>query len=481
MVLGSKRWVTWCAVALAVAAASPAFAVDAAPATGCEPNAAGKPGCPEVRLLDAASLLAFAKTLPAGGGNSSTGPGGATLPGSGGGGAVIPIAARPDRPLPNFLPLPPNPPGRFRPNEVMVLLQPGATPEIARALAQQFNLQLETYAPSRLLRTALVRFRIPDGRPIGGVVSQILADPRVRASQRNFLYKPADDAAPRKSALPQYALDVIRASAAQTQVPAGRRPVVAIIDTGIDETHPDLAGAVRDRFDAVGDGKWDVGVHGTGIAGIIAARGQLLGVAPDVQLLSVRAFASGEGDIEATTEALIRGLDWAVAQHADVINMSLAGPEDQMMDVAVGEAIAAGAIVVAAAGNEGTGAPPAFPGAVKGVVAVTATDQQDGLFSGANRGAYISVAAPGVDILTLTPGGGYGLATGTSQAAAEVSGVMALLRTLRPDLTPAAALALIGGSSKDLGTPGPDADFGAGRVDAASAIEALGKVQQASQ
>ena len=86
-----------------------------------------------------------------------------------------------------------------------------------------------------------------------------------------------------------------------------------------------------------------------------------------------------------------------------------------------------------------------------------------------------------VDILTLTPGGGYGLSTGTSQAAATVSGIMALLRTLRPDLTPAAALTLIGSSSKDLGTPGPDADFGAGRVDAESAIEALGKVQQASQ
>lgn len=477
----SSRGLGWCAVALAVAAASPAFAVDAARVTGCEPNATNRAGCPPIKLLDAASLLAYAKSLPAGGGNSSTGPGGAAFPGLGGGAPATPISATPDRPLPAFASPPQNPSGRFRPNEILVLLQPGATPETARALAQQFNLQLETYVPSRLLRTALVRFRIPDARPIGGVVSQIVADPRVRASQRNFLYKPAEDAVPRKSVLPQYALDVIRAGAALIQVPAGRRPVVAVIDTGIDETHPDLAGAVRDRFDAVGDGKWDVGAHGTGIAGIIAARGQLLGVAPDVQLLSVRAFAAGDGGIEATSEALIRGLDWAVSQHADIINMSLAGPEDQMVDVAVGEAIAAGAIVVAAAGNDGSGAPPAYPGAIKGVVAVTATDQQDGLFSGANHGAYISVAAPGVDILTLTPGGGYGLATGTSQAAATVSGIMALLRTIRPDLTPAAALSLIGGSSKDLGTPGPDADFGAGRVDAESAIEALGKVQQASQ
>ncbi len=444
-------------------------------------------------LPDAAALLAYARSLPPSSGptNTSTGPGGATLPGLGttgpatteGGqlGGTEP-AGRGTGQLPAIAPLPTLTAGRFRPKEVIVLLQPGATVDTARGLAQAFSLQLEVFVPSRLLGTPLVRLRIADGRSEAAVTAALRGDPRVRASQRNFIYAPATDQTSRKSALPQYALDVMGVEAAQSEAHGRRRPVIAIIDTGIDDSHPDLLGSVLDRFDAVGDGNWDTGPHGTGIAGIIAAHGQLIGIAPEATVLSIRAFPAGTGAAaEATSEALVRGLDWATEQRADVINMSLAGPEDPFVDAAVTQAIAEGFIVVAAAGNDGPGSPPAHPAAVKGVIAVTATDQQDSLFSGANHGAYISLAAPGVDILSASTGGGYNLATGTSQAAANVSGVIALLRSIRPNLTPAAALSLVERSAKDLGTPGTDDSFGAGRIDATAALKALESGQQALQ
>ena len=437
----------------------------------CGPGKTGTDGKPAVAkdcgngaAGDTLAILSRVMSLPQGGGIVSTGPGGADVPGA---------------PPPVFAATPVLIASQFRPNEVLVVLQPGATADVASALARDFGLQLEVYSPSRNLRAAVVRLRIPDGRTVQAVLALLSADPRVRGSQPNYLYRPAAGAGVPAAGLPQYALDLIHAHEAMSKLTGGRSPLVAVIDTGIDESHPDLAGAVRDRFDAVGDGKWDVGAHGTSIAGIIAARGQLQGVDPQAALLSVRAFPAGDADgpPEATSLSLLRGINWALAQQADVINMSLAGPPDPFVDAAVEEAIKAGAIVVAAAGNGGPDAPPAYPAAVKGVVAVTATDERDELFKDANRGAYISVAAPGVDIMSDAPGGGVALVTGTSQAAAQVSGVLAILRTLRPGLTPAAALDLLSRTAKVLGAPGHDDGFGSGRIDAAAAVAGLGAGQ----
>jgi len=411
------------------------------------PALAGDPG-------DTLTILARVMALPQAGAPVTTSIGGVTIPG-----ALPALATRP-------------PTGPFRPNEVLVVLPAGATADTAAALAQTFNLQLEVFTPSATLGTPLVRMRITDNRPVVAVLQALAQDPRVRASQPNYVYRLSAGAGAPASGLPQYALDMIHARDALARLNATRTPLVAVIDTGIDEGHPDLAGAVREHFDAVGDGQWDAAAHGTSIAGIIGARGQLQGVDPQASLLSVRAFPAGDGaTAEATSLALVRGIDWALAQNADVINMSLAGPPDQFVDAAVERAMAAGVIIVAAAGNGGPDAPPAFPAAVKGVVAVTATDDKDALFAGANRGSYISLAAPGVDIMSDAPGGGVALATGTSQAAAHVSGVLALLRTASPQLSPADALKLLGRTARGHGKDG----FGAGLVDAAAAVDALGK------
>ena len=128
-------------------------------------------------------------------------------------------------------------------------------------------------------------------------------------------------------------------------------------------------------------------------------------------------------------------------------------------------------MLVAAAGNAGAKSPPLFPGADPLVIAVTATDVDDKLFTGANRGKYISVAAPGVDILVPAPENAYQLTTGTSVAAAEVSGIVALLLERNPKLTPADIRRILTASARRLGTGERDDNFGAGLIDPLKALQ----------
>ena len=119
------------------------------------------------------------------------------------------------------------------------------------------------------------------------------------------------------------------------------------------------------------------------------------------------------------------------------------------------------------------GAAPPIRRAIPEVIAVTATDADDGLFAQANRGAYVAVAAPGVEMLVAAPGAGYDMTTGTSVAAAHVSGLAALLLERRPQLTPDAVAMALARSARDLGAAGRDDDYGAGLVNALEALNAV--------
>ena len=154
---------------------------------------------------------------------------------------------------------------------------------------------------------------------------------------------------------------------------------------------------------------------------------------------------------ESTTFNILKGIDWAVSQGARVINMSFAGPKDPSLERALKLAHDKGIVLIAAAGNAGPKSPPLYPGADPNVIAVTATDVDDKLFTGANRGNYISVAAPGVDILVPAPENAYQLTTGTSVASAEVSGIVALLLERNPKLTPADIRRILTASARRLG------------------------------
>jgi subtilisin family serine protease len=185
----------------------------------------------------------------------------------------------------------------------------------------------------------------------------------------------------------------------------------------------------------------------------------------------VRAFGTRANNVEGTTFNILKGLDWAAAQGARVVNMSFAGPSDPRLRDALAKAKQKGMVLIAAAGNAGPSSPPLFPAADPNVIAVTATDPDDKIFPGANRGNHIAVAAPGVDILAPAPDGTYQFTTGTSVAAAEVSGVVALMIERNPALTPNEVKKILMDTAKRIGPKGKD--FGAGLVDALQAVSAV--------
>ncbi len=216
----------------------------------------------------------------------------------------------------------------------------------------------------------------------------------------------------------------------------GANITIAVIDSEIDVNHPDLAGVIARRFSAVGTPE-KPHPHGTGMAGAIGSHTRLIGIAPGARLFAVHAFSTSAATAESTTFQILKGIDWATTQGARIINMSFAGPKDSSLERAIKVAYDKNIVLIAAAGNAGPTSPPLYPGADPNVIAVTATDVNDKLFTGANRGRYVAIAAPGVDVIVPAPDGSYQLTTGTSVAAAEVSGVVALMLERNPALRPA--------------------------------------------
>ena len=209
---------------------------------------------------------------------------------------------------------------------------------------------------------------------------------------------------------------------------AGKDIVVAILDTGIDATHPALQGKVIGSVSFVNSPGIDtVHGHGTAVAGLVAATFEnngISGIAYNAKLLDVKV-----ADNDGTTDALkvSKGIIWAVDHGANVINISIviANPYP-LLEYAINYAWQKGALIIAAAGNSGTST-PVYPACYDNVIAVSATDQNDALARWSSRGDWVDVAAPGVDILSTLPDDQYGLKNGSSFSAALVSGEAALL------------------------------------------------------
>ncbi|GAA4825435.1 type VII secretion-associated serine protease mycosin [Streptomyces ziwulingensis] len=291
----------------------------------------------------------------------------------------------------------------------------------------------------------------------------------------------------------QWALDALHTDEVW-RTTKGAGVTVAVLDTGVEDDHPDLTGNVLTGKDLVGFGAergeraW--ARHGTAMAGIIAGHGHgtggadgVLGVAPEAKILPVRVILEDGDPSRATARktrggALAEGIRWAADHGADVINLSLgddsssAHPEPGE-DEAIQYALKKNVVVVASAGNGGEkGDHVSYPAAYPGVIAATAVDRYGTRAAFSTRRWYATVSAPGVDVIIADPDHRYYEGWGTSAAAAFVSGSVALLRAARPGLAPAQVKSLLEDTARDAPATGRDDSRGFGFIDPAAAVEA---------
>ena len=410
-----------------------------------------------------------------------------------------PPPQRPQRPIggpggllppqfgPRFFAVPP--PGTpFVPDEVVLHIPSSIPLAQLQAILQRLGLTVIASQPIELLGVTTYRMHIGNGASVAAVIRALAAYQIIAGAQANLIYVLTQQPAPELAQDPDLAGRTQEGDAAQYvlgklglfdlhRVLKGTNVTIAVIDPQIDVKHPDLDGVIAGQFDAVGGAVEKPHPHGTGMAGAIAAHRRLMGIAPSAQLYAVHAFSNNAATADSTTYNILKGLDWAAGKGVRVINMSFAGPRDPSLERALHTAHDKGIVLIAAAGNAGPKSPPLYPGADPNVIAVTATDIDDKVFSGANRGRYIAVAAPGVDILVPAPDATYQLTTGTSVASAEVSGIAALLLERNPKLTPEDIRRILEASARHPGSKERDDDLGFGLVDPAKAVQDVNDVR----
>jgi len=359
---------------------------------------------------------------------------------------------------------------RFVTNEVIVRFQLSSS---ARSRNQAIkglgmtHLQVRTFF---MAGVTVHRYRLNAGTDVRDTISQLETSAAVVYAQPNYLYflHQSEGA----GTLPQFGNDRVDLQEAHAKTKGGNTRI-AIIDTAVDGAHPEFLNSSISLFD-VTDGGDNVDPHGTSIAGILAADAKLRGVAPDAEIVSIAAFSKdATGETVGNTWTILEALNVAHKQKVDILNMSFAGPADPLLGQAMEGAKRQNIIPIAAVGNEGPEAATLFPAGYEAVIAVTATDTENMIYSKANAGEHVDIAAPGVGLLVLGNSAGFRTSSGTSMATAYVSGIAALALSANPDADYTTLRAMLENSTTDLGKPGKDSVFGVGIPSAAKAISGL--------
>ncbi len=247
----------------------------------------------------------------------------------------------------------------------------------------------------------------------------------------------------------------------------GHGTTICMVDTPVDIFHPTLSDALIETLDLV---KYtpesaDAMLHGTSVAGVLVSQNKFIGVAPKAKLYAIGAFSGTKknpSQLEGTSSDVAKAIDSCIQHNVDVINLSFTGGRDELVEKLVKKALKKGIIVIAASGNGGHNGSTIYPAQIPGVLATTAVDANNQLFTKADKGTFIDYAAPGVNILTIAPGGKYKIATGTSFSAAHLSGITALLLSEgHTDIDQ-----MFSQAAMDLGKPGRDQEFGEGLINA---------------
>ena len=309
---------------------------------------------------------------------------------------------------------------------------PPAVERVLDQLADEHGIERKEGWPIRSLDVYCEVFVVPEGADVDAVIERLLADPRVDLAQPMNLF----DALARRYDDPladlqpgALALGVEQAHRLAT----GKGVLVAVIDSAVDAAHPDLKGRVRIARDLVEPRgrSTKAEVHGTAVAGVIASainnQEGIIGVAPDVGIASLRAcWPTEAGGARCSSFTLAQALEVAIVLDPGVINLSVAGPADPLLARLLDAAIARGIVVVAAEPDASAGA--SFPASHPTVIVARSSS------GSANGPSPYRLPAPADEILTTTPGAGYAFFSGTSLAAAHVSGVIALLLERAPTI-----------------------------------------------
>ncbi|WP_208640289.1 S8 family peptidase [Massilia violaceinigra] len=297
---------------------------------------------------------------------------------------------------------------------------------IAEALAREHGLTILEGWPMPALNVDCYRMAEPAGAEPGKIVEALSRDARVDWAQaiNTFSAQANDPLYPVQPAALQWQLGEVRKAA------TGRKVLVAVIDSGVEADHPDLAGQLAFQENFVDGQPYAAETHGTGVAAVIAALAGngvgIEGVAPDARLMALRAcWQIASGATRCNSFTLAKALNFALMHGAQVINLSLSGPADRLLRELIDVACARGVRVVGAV--DAASADGGFPASHPGVFAVAADSSRQ-------LSAQV-LMAPGRDIPTAAPGARWGMVSGSSYSAAHISGMMAVLSELRPGLT----------------------------------------------
>lgn len=323
---------------------------------------------------------------------------------------------------------------------------------------QKWGFTVRERRPLAGLDLVLVRLDAPADRDLDRVAAKIALEAPGTVIDYNHVYRPDDDTQGAADCARDTATDGKRLFAPQ------RRAAVGIVDTAVATDHPALASAdivYRDFVPFAGSKPLD---HGTAVASILVGNSErVTGRLPGARLYAASVFfRDDKGGIGATTASLVEALAWLAEAGVPVINMSLSGPPNRLLEKIVRRMAADGTVVVAAVGNNGPAGQPLYPAAYEPVVGITAVDACHRIFRYANRGGHVTFSAPGVSVRVARGDGGYGVEQGTSMAAPYAAAVIAGTLADSPDA--AGVVETLKTAALDLGERGFDDVYGFGLI-----------------
>jgi hypothetical protein len=351
--------------------------------------------------------------------------------------------------------------------------------DLARLTSQGFRIETRTQGS---LTAPVVRLQAPAGVSVAQARQRVrLVDAQASVDFDQFYY--LDESTPActgaecqsPSQLGDWASLVKWSGSSASQ--CGPAPLIGVIDTGINAEHDALKGqAIEVVAQPTRRAIASLQDHGTAVAALLVGRrdSKTPGLLPEARIVAVDAFYRDGGTADRTdVPSLVSAIEALAERGVRVINLSLSGPANEVLQKAIAAAQAEGIVIVAATGNNGAGAEPSYPAAYPGVVAVTAVDHDLNIYRRATRGSYVDLAAPGVNVWTASSQGSGSLKTGTSYAVPFVSAAAGLLLASRPELDMKSVQARLEESTLDLGQPGRDPTFGFGLIQMAGLCAGL--------